>query len=85
MPRERPRFDAAVLVKLAKMRHRLLNDPPANANAAHQAPIAVNLAVLPRVVWRRYMRQIKSDSPPPENTLGRHYTPKSAPPSHLTP
>ena len=37
MPRERPGLDAAVLVKLAKMRYRLLNDPPANPNAAHQS------------------------------------------------
>src|SRR5262249_30381543 len=48
MPCERAGFDATMLVKLAEMRHRLLNDAPPNANAAHQAPIAVNLPILPQ-------------------------------------
>ena len=46
-PREPACFDAAPLVKLTQMRHRLLNDPPSNSNAANQAPIAVDLPVLP--------------------------------------
>src|SRR5580704_584842 len=46
MLRERAGFDAAVLVKLAKMRHRLLNDASPDANTAHQTPIAVNLPSL---------------------------------------
>jgi Uncharacterized protein conserved in bacteria (DUF2130) len=46
MPRKRPRLNPTVLVDLAEMRHRLLNDTTPNANAAHQLPIAVNLPVL---------------------------------------
>src|SRR6516165_1029922 len=46
MPRKRPRLNPTVLVDLAEMRHRLLNDTAPNANAAHQPPIAVNLPVL---------------------------------------
>ncbi len=45
-PRQRPRRQPALLVKLAKLRHRLLNDPTADPYAAHQTPIAVNLPVL---------------------------------------
>jgi hypothetical protein len=44
--RQCPRFDPPMLVKLAEMRHRLLNHTPADAHAAHQAPITVDLAVL---------------------------------------
>jgi hypothetical protein len=36
-----------MLIELAELRHRLLNDAPANTNAAHEAPIAVTLTVLP--------------------------------------
>jgi hypothetical protein len=43
---QRPRFNATVLVELAKMRHRLLDDAPPDAHAAHQTPVAVNLPVL---------------------------------------
>jgi hypothetical protein len=39
-------FNAAMFVKLSEMRHRLLNDAPANAHAANKAPIAMNLPVL---------------------------------------
>ncbi len=39
--------NAPVLIKLAKLRHRLLNDAPPDAHAPHQTPIAVDLAVLP--------------------------------------
>ena len=46
--RQCPRFDPPVLVKLAEMRHRLLNDATTDANAPHQPPIAVNLPVLPQ-------------------------------------
>jgi hypothetical protein len=46
MPRQRSGFKATVLVELAKMRHRLLDDAPAHANTAHQPPIPVNLPVL---------------------------------------
>ena len=44
--RQRPRLNPAVLVKLAKMRHRLLNDATPDANAPHQTPIAVDLPIL---------------------------------------
>jgi hypothetical protein len=46
MPRQRPCFNATALVQLTKMRDGLLNDPTTHTNAANQAPIAVNLAVL---------------------------------------
>ena len=48
MPRKRPRLNATMLVDLAEMRHRLLNDTTPDANAAHQPPIAVNLPILAR-------------------------------------
>ena len=44
--RKRARLHPSVLIELAKVRHRLLDHPPSNAHAAHQAPIAMNLAVL---------------------------------------
>src|SRR6476659_4413763 len=44
--RKRSRRNASVLIELAKMRHRLLDDAPPDTHATHQAPIAVNLAVL---------------------------------------
>jgi hypothetical protein len=44
--RKRPRLNPTMLIKLTKMRNRLLNDTTSDAHAAHQAPIAMNLAVL---------------------------------------
>ena len=44
--RKRARRDPSVLVELAKMCDRLLDHPPADPNAAHQRPIAMNLPVL---------------------------------------
>jgi hypothetical protein len=44
--RKRARLDSSALIELAKMRDRLLDHPPADPNAAHQAPIAMKLAVL---------------------------------------
>jgi hypothetical protein len=38
MLRKRPRLNPTVLVDLAEMRHRLLNDTATNPNAAHQPP-----------------------------------------------
>jgi hypothetical protein len=46
MPPQRPRFKATTFIKFAEMRHRLLNDATPNPHAAHQTPIAMNLAVL---------------------------------------
>ena len=44
---KRARLHPPVLIELAEVRHRLLDHPPSETNAAHQAPIAVNLTVLP--------------------------------------
>ncbi len=46
-PREHARLDPSALVELAKMRDRLLDHAPRDPNAPHQAPIAMNLPVLP--------------------------------------
>jgi len=46
-PRKCPCLNPSVLIELAELRYRLLNDPPTDTNAAHQAPIAVKLPVLP--------------------------------------
>jgi hypothetical protein len=46
MPRQRPPFDATTLVEFAELRHGLLNDATTNPDAAHQTPIAMNLAIL---------------------------------------
>ncbi|HXL85347.1 MAG TPA: hypothetical protein VN989_14680 [Casimicrobiaceae bacterium] len=43
MAGQRLRLKPAVLVELAKMRDRLLNDTTTNTHAAHQTPIAMNL------------------------------------------
>src|SRR6185503_2431052 len=45
-PPQCPRFHAPLIIELAEMRHRLLNDTPTNANAAHEAPITMRLPVL---------------------------------------
>ena len=45
--RKCPCLDPSMLIKLAELRYRLLNDAPTNTNAAHQPPMAVNLSVLP--------------------------------------
>jgi hypothetical protein len=44
--RKRARLNPSALGELAKLCDRLLDHPPSNPNAAHQAPIAMNLAVL---------------------------------------
>src|SRR5712691_1117813 len=46
-PRKCPCFNPSMLIKLAELRYRLLNDAPTDTNAAHQAPIAVKLPILP--------------------------------------
>ena len=46
MLRQRPGCNPAALIEFAELRHRLLNDAPADTNAAHQAPIAMKLPVL---------------------------------------
>jgi hypothetical protein len=44
--RKRARFNTSIFVELTKLRHRLLNDPTTNANAAHKTPITVGLPIL---------------------------------------
>jgi len=46
MPGQRSRLKPAMLVEFAKMCDGLLDDAAANAHAAHQTPIAMNLPVL---------------------------------------
>ncbi|MDR3388061.1 MAG: hypothetical protein P4L92_13515 [Rudaea sp.] len=46
MLRQRPCFHAAAFIEFAEMRHRLLDDAPPDPHAAHQPPVAVNLAAL---------------------------------------
>lgn len=60
------------------MCHCLLNHAPADAYAAHQAPVTMDFAVLlaghvAQVHVRYQRRQTRK-----ENTLGRHYTPNCA-------
>ena len=76
---QRPRLNATVLIKLAKMRHRLLNDTTPDTNAAHQPPIAVNLPVLLANRVAQIHAPSEPDGQPKEKTQGRHYTLKSAP------
>jgi hypothetical protein len=86
MPRQRPRFDAARFIEFAKMRHRLLNDPPSDPHAAHQPPIAANLAVLSqRRVAQIHGGESRYDPPIRENALDWHYMPKSAPRARSSP
>jgi hypothetical protein len=64
-------LDAAACIEFSEMCHRLLNDPSSNSHAAHQPPIAVNLAVLSkRRVAQIHSRESKYDPPIRENTLG---------------
>lgn len=79
LARKRASRNASMLIQLAKMRHRLLNDTTTNTNAAHQPPITMNLPVF----LANRVAQIHAPSEPAqsrkENTQGRHYTLKSAP------
>ena len=77
MARQRPSLDAAALIKLAEMSDRLLDDASAEAHAAHQAPIPMDLSVLLACRAAQIHAPIESESLPSEKTLGRHYTPKS--------
>ena len=61
MARQRPRLKPSVLIELAKLRHRLLDHAPADAHAAHQAPVAVNLPVL----LANRVAQVHAPSQPP--------------------
>ena len=44
--RQRARFEAAAFVEFAEMRNRLLDHSPPHPDAAHQRPVAMDLAVL---------------------------------------
>jgi hypothetical protein len=57
---QRSRLKPAVLVQFAEMRDGLLNHPPSDAHAPHQAPVAVNLAVF----LANRVAQIHAPSPP---------------------
>ncbi len=58
--RQRPRFNPSALVKFPELRHRLLDNPPADAYAAHQTPITADLPVL----LANRMAQIHAPSKP---------------------
>src|SRR5262245_37589082 len=75
MPRQRPRLQPTSLIELAKLGHRLLNDPPANPHAAHKTPIAMNLPVLPPRRVAQVHALITTQPSSKENGDGRHYTP----------
>jgi hypothetical protein len=45
--RKGPCLNASILIELAKVRHRLLDDASPDTHAAHEPPIAVKLPVLP--------------------------------------
>ena len=77
--RKHASLNASMLIELAKLRYRLLNDAPPDAHAPHQPPVAVDLPVLPDRRVAQDMRPIESDSSLPGNTQGWHYKPKSAP------
>ena len=47
LARQRPCLNTTALIELTEPRHRLLNDAPPDTNTANQAPVTVNLAVLP--------------------------------------
>ena len=76
--RKRARLNPSVFIKLAKVRDRPLDHPPSNVNAAHQAPITMNLPIL----LANRMAQVHAPSEPitgrKKNAQGRHYTLKSA-------
>src|SRR5271169_6904915 len=42
---QRPRHQPTALIEFAELRYRLLNDPPPDADAAHQTPVTMDLAV----------------------------------------
>src|SRR5262245_60423492 len=73
-------LQSTLRVELTQMRHRLPNNAPADAHAAHQTPITVDLAGL--LANRVAQLHAPSQSPPKRkrNTQGRHYMLK--PPSH---
>src|ERR1700756_2956217 len=47
LARQRLCLNTTAFIEFAKLRHCLLNDAPPDTNAANQAPITVNLAILP--------------------------------------
>jgi len=75
MARQRTRLKPASLVKLAKLRHCLLNHTTANPHAAHKTPVTMNLAVLPPCRVAQVHALITTQPGSKENGDGRHYTP----------
>ena len=74
MPGQCPGLEPTMFVELTEVSHRLLNDAPPDAHAAHKAPRAVNLSVL--LANRMAQIHAPSQSPPKQkrNNQGRHYT-----------
>jgi hypothetical protein len=69
---QRPRLNPAVLVKLAKMRPRLLNDATPDANAPHQTPITVEPSHPSCESYGADTCAIRIMLAAKENTQGRH-------------
>jgi hypothetical protein len=75
---KRARFEAAAFVEFAEPRNRLLDHSPPHPDAAHQRPVAMDLAVLLPSRMAQVHAPSESNSPAKGNGLGRHYTPNSA-------
>ena len=77
MTGERLRLKPSLHVNVAKLGHRLLNNTPANPDAAHQCPVAMDLSRLSLrgVAQIHALNQSRFD--PRKNSLGRHYIAKS--------
>jgi hypothetical protein len=80
--RQRTRFEAALLIELTQMRHRLLDHPSTHPDAAHQRPVAMDLAVLLASRMAQVHAPSESNSSAKGNGLGRHYMPNSAADGH---
>src|SRR5271165_1390342 len=76
--RQRTRHKPALLIDLAEMRHRLLDHAPTHPDAAHQRPVAMDLAVLLACRVAQVHAPSESNSPAEGNSLGRHDMRKSA-------
>src|SRR5262245_59471875 len=72
MPRQRPCLDPSMLVEFTKVRHRLLDHPLADPHAAHQAPVAVDLAVL--LANRMAQVHAPPEPPPPQKKMPKVVT-----------
>ena len=67
MLRQRSRFDATMFIEIAEMRHRLLNDAPANPNSAHDSPPRGNTQgrhYMPKTAPRTFAAACHGAAPP---------------------